>query len=169
MMPYCSVWKQAKKRTRCSARNWWRKHLDIGTGTRGGPIPPLTIDQARRLFETWRSDDFGYIKRKILVTAFEYGQVHADDVSQDLEGSGASRNIIGAAFNSLRGSGLIQSTGEHRASRMPSTHNRRSYVYRLTGKGKEFARVLHVDREARFDLQPRPNVIYMQDQLEFDE
>lgn len=122
------------------------------------------MTKARRLFETWRSDEFGYLKRRILSHAMRYGSVHSDDVSQEaLDGH---RNMIGAAFNALRGAALIQSTGEHRRSNIASTHGRRSYVYRLTDKGRVFASVMSADREAKLKLKEEPKEIYRQ--MEFD-
>jgi predicted transcriptional regulator len=81
------------------------------------------------------------LKRRILRQAYDRGEVHSDDVSQEF--AEGNRNMIGSAFNSLRGSGLIQSTGEHRRSRMPSAHGRRSYVYRLTALGRSYGKVLN--------------------------
>jgi predicted ArsR family transcriptional regulator len=125
----------------------------------------MTVTEARNLLATWRSDEYGYIKRRILKHAWNNGSVHADDVSQD---EYASRNIIGVAFNALRSAALIQSTGEHRSSRHPAAHGRRSYVYRLTERGRSYARVLQVDREAVLSGKPVPEEIYMGEQLKLD-
>lgn len=107
--------------------------MSSSAGSRGGPKPPMTKERAMRLYETWRADEYGGVKAEILRIACEKGEVHGDDVAHLALGE---RNIVGIAFNSLRGSNLLQSTGEHRVSKNPASHGRRSYVYRPTQEGR---------------------------------
>lgn len=113
--------------------------MDQGSGTRGGHLPPLTLEQAQSLFRTWRKDEWGLTCIRIVRIAAVYEEYHGDYLAEELV---TERNIIGAAVNALVKQGFLASTGEHRKGRSPASHGRRSYVYRLTWRGKQLARAL---------------------------
>ena len=119
--------------------------LSAGVGTRGGPVPPMTVDRALELIETWRPYELRRCKEMILVAALIAGEFHSDalaDVVFD------ERNIVGIAVRALSQQHFIVSTGEHRKGRAPAAHGRRSYVYRLTERGRESAEPLLAALEA---------------------
>jgi hypothetical protein len=108
---------------------------DYGVGGRGGPDPPLTVEQADSLYRAYRPARYDQLTQAILARCLRLGSIHADDLRDVPIGNA---NLVGVAFNRLRTDGLIVA-GEHRASVSPAAHGRRSYVYRLTEKGREFA------------------------------
>jgi hypothetical protein len=104
-----------------------------GAGTRGGPLPPSTLEEAQDRFGTWREEEYGWVKNRILELALTHGEFHADQLAEQ---PFAQRNVIGAAVNALVCAGLLVSTGEHRKGTSPAAHGRKSYVYCLTGAGR---------------------------------
>src|SRR3954447_9753041 len=110
-----------------------------GAGSRGGSLPPLTLDQAVSLFRQWRNDEWGWLKTDILRIAYRRGEFHADYIAgQKL----SERNMIGAAVNTLCRQGFLYSTGEHRRGKSTVSHGRRSYVYKLTQRGETLGSAL---------------------------
>jgi hypothetical protein len=103
-----------------------------GAGSRGGSLPPLTLDQARSLFEHWRRDEWGWLRTAIIRIAHQRGEFHADYIAEQQL---SERNMIGAAVQALCKQGLLYSTGEHRRGGSSVSHGRRSYVYKLTQRG----------------------------------
>jgi hypothetical protein len=68
-----------------------------------------------------------------------YGEFHSDYITgQQI----SERNIIGSAVNALVRQGYLTSTGEHRKGRSSASHGRRSYVYKLTWRGKQLAHAI---------------------------
>lgn len=127
-------------------------------GSRGGPVPPMTLDRAQELLERWRADEMGWVRARILQVARLRGEVHADDLADlPLE----QPNVIGAVINALcRGSRewggpLITSTGERRRAAAEASHGRRSDVYRLTPVGVTVAYRLRMEVGDRLP-GPRP-------------
>lgn len=119
--------------------------LSAGVGTRGGPTPPMSVDRALELIETWRPYELRRCKEMILVTALIADEFHSDalaDVVFD------ERNVVGVAIRALVQSRMIVSTGEHRKGKSAASHGRRSYVYRLTERGREDAEKLLAALEA---------------------
>jgi hypothetical protein len=110
-----------------------------GAGTRGGQLPPLTLEQAQGLFAHWRRDEYGWLRTVIIRIAARRGEFHADYIAeQEL----SQRNMIGASVNALCNQGILVSTGEHRRGGSKVGHGRRSYVYKLTERGEQLSRVL---------------------------
>lgn len=102
------------------------------SGSRGGPVPPLTLAEAQAIFRKYREHEYGWVRVKILYLAREKGEFHADMLADvDLD----QRNVIGAAVNALAKSKLITPTDEHRHAESSASHRRRSYVYEITDRG----------------------------------
>lgn len=96
------------------------------TGTRGGFTG--SYEQGEAALEGHRPDEVRAVQNAIIGCCKLNGECHADDVAfvQVTE-----RNVVGVAFRALAEAGVIESTGEHRASKLPAAHGRKSYVYRL--------------------------------------
>ena len=105
---------------------------DYGVSGRGGPNPPLTVDDAVELYRTHRGDDHALLCATLLRCAYLHGTAHADDLRR-LEIANA--NNVGSAFRALQTKGLIRQVGRRR-SVFPATHGRSSGVYALTEKGE---------------------------------
>lgn len=110
-----------------------------GAGTRGGSLPPLTLEQAQGLFAHWRRDEWGWLRTVIIRIAAKHDEFHADYIAEQQL---SERNMIGAAVNALCNQGFLVSTGEHRKGSSKVSHGRRSYVYKLTERGRNLSRVL---------------------------
>jgi len=111
-------------------------HHEPGAGSRGGPLPPLTLEEAQALFGHWKRDEYGWLRTTIVRLAYRHDEFHADYIAaQEL----TERNMIGAVVNGLCRMGFLTSTGEHRKGRSAASHGRRSYVYRLTERGMALA------------------------------
>lgn len=98
----------------------------------------MTVEYAQALFQTWRGDEWGWLKARILMIGMKYGEYHGDYLAKTAL---AEPNIIGALVRSMVSERLLESTGEHRKGAAPAAHGRRSYVYRLTERGARFARL----------------------------
>src|SRR4051812_18231351 len=100
-----------------------------GAGSRGGPLPPLTLEQAQAMFRHWKRDEWGWLRVVIIRIAAQRGEFHADYIAGQHM---TERNMIGAAVNAMVKQGYLRSTGEHRKGQSEASHGRRSYVYELT-------------------------------------
>jgi hypothetical protein len=123
-----------------------------GAGTRGGPLPPMTVQAADTLFFEWRREEYGWLKVAILKIATERGEFHGDYLA-DVKLK--ERNIIGAVVNAMVRAGILVSTGEHRRGTSDASHGRRSYVYRLTDGGRTLAERSY--QSAYVPLPPEPD------------
>ena len=104
----------------------------MNVGTRGGSPDVLSRGKAEELMREWKPDEFGHLQARIMLLAadgFHGEQLEAVELSE--------RNMIGAAVGGLVRQGLIRATGDHVASTSPASHRRRSYVYGLTGRGRD--------------------------------
>lgn len=128
-------------------------------GQRGGDV--ATLEEAKRLFQVWRREEWGWLKARVLYIAASQGEYHGDYLEDvDLK----ERNIIGAVVNSLVKAGMLVSTGEHRAGTSAASHGRRSYVYQLTSYGASvIGAAKSVPRETlprRPESQPPPPSLF---------
>lgn len=130
-------------------------------GQRGGTVAGLP--EATALFRQWRSEEWGWLKARVLWIAGRDGEYHADNLA-DL--TLAQPNIIGAVVGALVRGHMLVSTGEHRRGSSEASHGRRSYVYVLTPKG---LRTVEAMRAAPRELLPHrpveaPPVLSLLDQ-----
>jgi len=107
------------------------RHHAGALGSRGGTT--ISVEMAHALFERWKTEEYAWLKARILLIAKKHGEYHADYMATV---EMTQRNLIGASVRALVASGLIASTGEHRTGQTVASHGRRSYVYRLTGSGE---------------------------------
>lgn len=97
------------------------------------------------MFRTWKREEYGWLKARILLIARQKGEFHGDYLAAT---ELTERSIIGACVGALVRAQLIRSTGEHRRSRTVAGHGRRSYVYELTARGiSVLGRLPEVPRE----------------------
>lgn len=109
--------------------------------TRGGSVPPLTLEMAQHFFDVFKAFRYGWVRARIIMLANDHGEFHADMVA-DL--ALPEPNMIGAAVNALAKWGLLEKLNrhgevEHRRGASPASHGRSSYVWRLTSNGRSLA------------------------------
>lgn len=83
---------------------------------------------------TW---DRFLVEQAVWRYGLEHGEWSANDLRDVLPEMG--RGFLGAAINSLRGSGLIEHTGRVVPSTSPATKGHRLAVWTLTAKGRRIA------------------------------
>lgn len=114
---------------------------DHGVGARGGPVPPMTVEEAQQLFAAYKQEEYGWLRAQILRLAKHHGEFHADQLAQVALDE---RNVIGAAVHALVRTGVLTPTTEHRRGQSSASHSRRSYVYHLTAGGEVL--LSHIER-----------------------
>lgn len=112
----------------------------VGTpGVYGGRVPAFTLPEAIEMFKLWRADEFGWLKTRVLLLAYEHGEYHSEMlVGVPL----TNRSLIGAVTNALAGADLMEALnkrGEVETRISSSTSRRRSNVWRLTFAGSQMA------------------------------
>lgn len=117
----------------------------------------LTFDDAARLSETARRDAGiaqaeganpalwrAYAYAKLRALAEQRATVHVDDLYAVLEWHPTSPNAMGGLWLQAIREGLIERTGEYRATRLPGKHSHVYPVYRsLVWQGRANAAVRH--------------------------
>lgn len=120
-------------------------------GSRGGTT--ASLKEAERLYWKWRRDEYGWLSLRVLEIAYRTGEFHGDAL-EDVKLK--ERSIVGAVVNGLVRSSLLETTGEHRRSRTEASHGRRSYVYRLTPRGRSVIQVRGSTKDTMLGVEPPP-------------
>lgn len=97
-------------------------------GERGGTT--ATLEAGIALVEEHKASLAQSIREDILAWLSQYPSWHRDNLRIEIPAD--SKNALGAVVNGLIRSGVIEETGERRASSDPASHRRKSSVYRLT-------------------------------------